>query len=188
MPKKVTKRWLDYHGACRDMTTEEKKCNGDINLIIKSLIKNKHWSDANWLITHYMNKRQKVQYAVFAAEQVLHIFEDKHPDDDRPRKAIEAAKNYIKNPTRKNKAAAAATTAADAAAYAATAAAAATAADAAAYAAYAATAYATATAYADDAATAAAAADAAADAATAARNKMLIKILKNGLVIIGKLK
>lgn len=33
--------------------------------------------------------------AIFAAESVLHIFEKKHPDDKRPRKAIEVAKAYL---------------------------------------------------------------------------------------------
>lgn len=39
------------------------------------------------------SKKITVDFAVFCAEQVLPIFEAKYPDDDRPRKAIEAAKN-----------------------------------------------------------------------------------------------
>lgn len=80
-----------------------------------------HSSWANWLIVRYMTKKQKVQYAIFAAEQVLSIFEKKYPEDKRPRLAIKAAKNWAKNPTAKNKraayaAASAAYAAADAAA------------------------------------------------------------------------
>ena len=30
---------------------------------------------ANWLIARIMNKKQKVSYAVFAAEQVIDIYE-----------------------------------------------------------------------------------------------------------------
>ena len=55
-----------------------------------------------------MNKTQKVQYAIFAAEQVIDIYEKKYPDDLRPRKAIEAAKSYLDNPCKKTKAYAAA--------------------------------------------------------------------------------
>lgn len=33
--------------------------------------------------------------AIFAAESVLHIFENKYPNDKRPRKAIAAAKAYL---------------------------------------------------------------------------------------------
>ena len=39
--------------------------------------------------------RVRVLFAVLCAESVLHLFEEKHPNDDRPRKAIEAARNYI---------------------------------------------------------------------------------------------
>ena len=42
-------------------------------------------------------------YAIYCAEAVLHIFENKHPDDNRPRLAIEAAKKCLKDPTKKNK-------------------------------------------------------------------------------------
>jgi len=44
-----------------------------------------------------------VSYAVFAAEQVLPFYEKKYPNDDRPRKAIEAAKKCIDNPSDENK-------------------------------------------------------------------------------------
>ena len=50
--------------------------------------------------------RMYVSYAVYAAEQVIDIYEKKYPDDKRPRKAIEAAKACIKNPSAKNKEAA----------------------------------------------------------------------------------
>jgi len=63
---------------------------------------------ANWLIVRLMSKMQKVQYAVFAAEQVIDIYEKRYPDDERPRKAIEAAKDYLKSPSKKTRAAAAA--------------------------------------------------------------------------------
>ena len=51
--------------------------------------------------------RMYVSYAVYAAEQVIDIYEKKCPNDKRPRKAIEAAKACIKNPSAKNKEAAA---------------------------------------------------------------------------------
>ena len=50
---------------------------------------------ANWAIPQLLDKTNKIRYAVFAAELVLPIFEEKYPDDDRPRKAIEAAKAVI---------------------------------------------------------------------------------------------
>jgi len=44
-------------------------------------------------------KMISVKWAVACAERCLHIFEEKIPDDNRPRKAIEAAKQWIIDPT-----------------------------------------------------------------------------------------
>jgi hypothetical protein len=130
---KITAKWLHDRNACQDSFDHVKE-NGYLGLdgisFIEKLIENNRVLDASWLIVRCMNKKQCVQYAVFAAEQALHLFENEYPNDTRPRDAINAAKAYIKNPCRKTKDAA---YAAYAAAYAA-----ADAAGAAAYAAYAA--------------------------------------------------
>ena len=106
-----------------------------------------------------------VQWAAECAKRVLRHYEDRYPEDKRPREAIQAALKWAKDPTEANRNAAA--TAAAYAAYAANAYAdadaatatyaAAAAATAAAYAAYAANAYADAATYAAYAANAAAA-------------------------------
>ena len=44
-------------------------------------------------------KEDSVALAIFAARLCLKNFEDVYPNDDRPRKAIEAAENYQKNPS-----------------------------------------------------------------------------------------
>ena len=115
-------------------------------------------------------KTDSVSLAIYAAKLVIDIYEKEYPNDDRPRKAIEAAQKWLKNSLDKN-AYAAARAAAYAAIYAADAAiyaAADAAARAAAYAAAGAAAGATdAVAYAADAARAA-------DAA--ARKKLVSKI------------
>ena len=65
-------------------------------------------------------KKDSVLFAIFAARLVLKNFEKEFPCDDRPRKAIEAAEAYAKNPTKKNREAArAAESAAESAAWAA---------------------------------------------------------------------
>jgi len=51
-------------------------------------------------------KKDSVLFAIFAARLVLKNFEKEFPCDDRPRKAIEAAEVYAKNPTEKNREAA----------------------------------------------------------------------------------
>jgi hypothetical protein len=155
---KLTLKWLNEQGACKDGVQwwKEHKTNDPIKAI-KGLMNGNRFDYANWLIVRLMTHEQQIKYAIFAAEQVIGIYEKQYSKDDRPRKAIEAAKEYLTHPDKKHKAAA------YAAAYAAT------------YAAYAAYAAADAATYAAAAATyayaAAAAAAAAANAAAAAKNK-----------------
>ena len=183
---KITKKWLEINEACKEGKAwffNQKEAEGI--KVVKILIKNNNLEWANWLIARILNKKQKVGYAIYSAEQVISVFENKY-QDDRPRKAIESAKRYLRNPSKKTKAAAAADADAAYSAYAAT------------YAAYTAadTAYAAADADAYAAAAAAAyaanyaaytAADADADAATyaSARKNMKVKILKYGIKLLG---
>jgi hypothetical protein len=168
MPKTVTLNFLKKHDACSDavawIKTQKKK---DHKSLFRALIaEKKDLSWGIWYLTQRFNKTQNIKLAIYAASQVLHIYEDRHPDDKRPRKAIQAARRYLNNPNSENrKAANAAAKAADAAANAA-----AYAAADAAYAAYA-------------AANAAYAADAA-DAAADAKKELLIKILKYGIKLL----
>ena len=111
-----------------------------------------------------------VQWAAECAKRVLRHYEDRYPEDKRPREAIQAALKWAKDPTEANRAAAAAASNAIGAAYGA-AAAAAIYAYAAAYAAATAVYAADAAAYAADAAAYAAYAAVAYAAADAARKK-----------------
>jgi len=103
---KLTEKWLRDHNACNlgitwFLNQEE---TDPIKLITQAIKKKQHLDWANWLIVRLMKYKQYVLYAVFAAEQVIDIFEKEYPDDDRPRKAIEAAKKCIKRRSKKNKA------------------------------------------------------------------------------------
>ncbi|MES2320148.1 MAG: hypothetical protein V4631_21945, partial [Pseudomonadota bacterium] len=162
---------------------EEYGAEKEINLL--TILDSNGFDDAVWCLKATVQDADVVKRLIACdfAESVLHIFEAKRPGDDRPRKAIEAARGFaagtvsIEDMRKARAAAAAAAAAAYAYAYAADADAAAAAAyaaadaDAAAAAAYAA-AYAAAAADADAAAAAAYAyayaADADADAAAAA--------------------
>ncbi len=170
--------------------------------IVPALMKDGQAGYALWLLPRLMTHPQKVKFAIYAAEQVLEIYERERPDDDRPRKAIQAAKDFLAGKIDANAAAYAAYAAnaaayadANAAAYAANAAAnaaayadanAAYAAANAAYAANAAAYAANAAAYAANAAAYAAAN--AAYAANAARSAMQKRIAHYGLVILGEAK
>ena len=131
-----------------------------------------------WYTDKAQLKRVQVMFAILCAEAVLVHFEKFAPKDDRPRKAIEAAREYLRSPNTRADAAYAVARA-DAAYAAAAAARAAAAADAAADAAYAAAAAA------DAAYAAAAAAAAAADAAYAAdliRKRIPFKLIQEAMI------
>ena len=74
----------------------------------------------DWLIwwlerAGLMDQALAVRIAIGCAERVVGIFEKKYPEDKRPREAIEAAKNWLADPSDKKKKAAAASAAAAAA-------------------------------------------------------------------------
>ena len=99
---KITLKFLKKFNACVEgiKFVEEKGLIGmEAVDFIEKLIELDKTEWANWLTTRVLDKINRVRYAVFAAEQVLHIFEEKYPDDKHPRKAIEAAKAYINNPS-----------------------------------------------------------------------------------------
>ena len=154
---KLTSKWLKEKSACSGGIAWFEKCGLASSVpVLKKLISEDHLDWANWLIVRLMDRKQKIQYAIFAAESVLEVYEKRRPGDDRPRKAIEAAKAVLQYDSAANRKAAAAYAAAAYAAYAAADAAAA------AYAAYA----------------------AAADAADAARKKLRLKILSYGMKLL----
>jgi hypothetical protein len=136
---KLTLAWLREKKACGfgvEWWTES-KCE-TVETTMALLLEQDKLDWANWLIAHTLDHDGQIRYAIYAARQVLDIYEKQYPGDKRARAAIEAAETYLKDKTEENR------IAADAAAYAADAAAA--------YAAYAADA---AAAYAADAAAAA---------------------------------
>ena len=103
---KITDEWIKENNPCLKALDWWDKKEREPVKILKLLIRAKKYACANWFIVQVMEYKDCVSYAVFAAEQVIGIFEKKYPDDKRPRQAIEAAKKCIKDPSKKNKAAA----------------------------------------------------------------------------------
>jgi len=106
---KLTKELLRKLNACE--SSYKYACNNgyigmDIITALEKGIKEDRLSDCNWLIIRVMSKKQQILYAIYAAEQVLYIFEKAYPEDTRPREAINAAKAYLANPHKDTKAAA----------------------------------------------------------------------------------
>ena len=103
---------LQEWNACEDgLVWWMTHCEGLSNIEqVKRLIKDDcpdpDW--ANWLIVRIMKPKQYLTYAIYAAEQVIDIYEKEFPCDNRPRKAIEAAKKVLQRNTEKNRDAASA--------------------------------------------------------------------------------
>jgi dGTP triphosphohydrolase len=107
MIKTITREWLQEKIACQEAQNEWQKeaDHSTITTLKRLMVKNPNW--ANWLIVRVMTRKQYLQYAIYAAMQVIKIYEAKYPNDKRPRQAILAAKKCLKHDTKKNRDAAA---------------------------------------------------------------------------------
>ncbi len=104
---KLSIKWLEERNACGSgIGWFKQQKETDAVKVLKKLITEKKLDWASWTIVRVMSYKQYIGYAVYAAEQVIDIYEKKYPKDDRPRKAIEAAKKCIDNSSKENKAAA----------------------------------------------------------------------------------
>lgn len=103
----ISKKWLINKDACTEgiawFITQSNKSE---KALLKSCIADNHLDWANWVMVRKLNKINKINYAIFAAKQVLNIFERPFPKDKRPRMAIQATEKYIKNPNKTTKQAA----------------------------------------------------------------------------------
>jgi len=82
-------RWLIKHGS-----------EGLLKTLLDANKVNPGWAPG--LYVRLMNGKQRKQFTIYTAKEVLHIFEEKFPEDDRPRLAIEAAKRVLKSNTKAN--------------------------------------------------------------------------------------
>jgi len=64
-------------------------------LSIATIIQSNGIKDAVWALRAVEGKDKEIRlFAADCAESDLHIYENKYPNDDRPRKAIQAARDY----------------------------------------------------------------------------------------------
>lgn len=84
-------------------SVEEYGEDKEINLL--TILDSNGLDDALWCLraTHQDCDKEKRLIACEFAESVLHIFESKMPNDDRPRKAIEAARQFANGEISKEK-------------------------------------------------------------------------------------
>jgi hypothetical protein len=60
------------------------------------------YSDKVWVFVKIADKFQLLRWSYLCAESVLHIFETKYPNDNRPRQSLDAKLKYINKPTKDN--------------------------------------------------------------------------------------
>ena len=88
--------WLKDHNACSSGVSWFKaQKERDTIKIIHKLVAKERFDWANWIITRNLTQIQNVQYAVFSAELVLHIYTEYNSNDKRPARAITKAKKYL---------------------------------------------------------------------------------------------
>jgi len=64
--------------------------------------------DKIWVLVqnHFLTHEQQILFSIFSAELALSAWEKKHYNDKRPRKALDAARNVLIEPSKTNKKAA----------------------------------------------------------------------------------
>ena len=104
---KLNREYLERIEACkRGIKWVETRENKDIGSLFKIVIKSRdvfllEWG--NWLICRLLNKKQRIQYSVYAAEQVIHLIEDEHLGVVNPKEALEAALKCTKSTSQNSK-------------------------------------------------------------------------------------
>jgi len=94
----VTKEDLKRLNACTNGYEYWVKTNKpDLVEFMQQAIIDNHPDWANWLFCKMTPKKVYLTYAIFAAEQVIDIYEKRYPDNKTPRAAIEAAKAVLEN-------------------------------------------------------------------------------------------
>jgi hypothetical protein len=91
---------IKAHSPCEDGWAKlllflNKTQADDEPLSIATIIESNGIKDAVWALRAVEGKDKEIRlFAADCAESVLHIYENKYPNDDRPRKTIQAARDY----------------------------------------------------------------------------------------------
>jgi len=101
MRKTITEKWLNKHDACfAGMAWFLAQPERNSLKVLKALEAAESPLWFYWLATKLMTKRQIVKWAIGCAASTLHIFETQYPEDQRPRKALQAAKAWLRHPSK----------------------------------------------------------------------------------------
>lgn len=107
----TTLKQLKEHNACESGLETLIKSLPDLKdttpIPLSHILGSNGLDHAIWAL-RTQDKKHSVLFAAECAERVLHIFEQEFPADDRPRKALEAARNWLADPSSDNERTAAA--------------------------------------------------------------------------------
>ena len=99
----LTLKWLQANDACQSgIDWYLKQGTTDFINLLKLARDAGRVDDFLWGYARRVNRKTRILWACHAVELALPIFEAKYPADDRPRKAIEAAKKCALRNTAKN--------------------------------------------------------------------------------------
>ena len=91
---------IKLHSPCKDgweklLNHLNKTQSDDEPLELITILESNGLNDTIWAMRAVEEKNKEIRlFAADCAELVLPIYENKYPDDDRPRKAIQAARDY----------------------------------------------------------------------------------------------
>ena len=94
----TTLKKLEENNACRDrynflVAALGEDYGAETPIPVSQILKTNGLNDAIWALRAADGGKEiAVKFAIACAERVLPIFEERFPDDDRPRKAIQTAK------------------------------------------------------------------------------------------------
>ena len=98
MKKTFTKEYIIDNKGCYSLAEVEAiKCINDKRITLKNLFDNLPVKDFTWFLVRKcdLTLKQKRQFALHCAKQVLPIFEKKYPEDKKVRECIEATQLYV---------------------------------------------------------------------------------------------
>jgi len=89
-------KWVEEKKPCKEgLAFLNKQTDKSAVSVINALVVAKQYDWADWALTRSFTKRQNVMFAIYAAEQVIDIFEKEYAEDKRPRASIETAKRWL---------------------------------------------------------------------------------------------
>jgi type IV secretory pathway VirB10-like protein len=77
---------IDWFISCKKIS---------LKAVVASLLLDNHADYARWLLSRLLTHPQNIKWAIYSAELSLNYFEKEYPTDNRPRKAIQAAKDFL---------------------------------------------------------------------------------------------